>query len=338
VATKAVIQHRANDKQQVVMIRLIKNKLKDLVFSVPAEVRNRFLPLEQAKLDALRGGLEEHYFVAWRSQKSQGETKYKIDLQNHLTKRLAYDRTRIIPWINSIAPLANMKILEVGCGTGSSTLALAEQGAQVVGIDVEEESLKVAKLRCELFGVSARFIAGNALELKNLVDLSSFDMLIFFACLEHMTIEERLESLKLVWNGLRPGAFLVVIETPNRLWFYDGHTSLLPFYHWLPDKLAFYYSKFSPRENFNNLYRDYDEETSLHFLRRGRGMSFHEFDIALGDSRELNIVSCLTTYDWLGKWKLSRRTRGYANFLKRTFPGLHDGFCFPNLNLVIKKK
>ena len=43
--------------------------------------------------------------------------------------------------------LKNLEILEIGCGTGSSSITLAEQGAKVLGIDVHLESLEVARLR-----------------------------------------------------------------------------------------------------------------------------------------------------------------------------------------------
>lgn len=78
---------------------------------------------------------------------------------------------------------------------------------------------------------------------------------------------------------LARGGSWVVIETPNRLWYFDGHTALLPFYHWLPDRLAFEYARFSPREYFREVYSEFTPDKALHFLRRGRGVSFHEFDL-----------------------------------------------------------
>ena len=51
--------------------------------------------------------------------------------------------------------------------------------------------------------------------------------MIFFACLEHMTYAERLTAMRATWNGLRAGALWCSIETPNRLWWFDEHTSFL---------------------------------------------------------------------------------------------------------------
>ena len=40
-----------------------------------------------------------------------------------------------------------------------------------------------------------------------------------------MTLDERLEAIKSTWEATRPGGIWCVVETPNRLWFHDGHTS-----------------------------------------------------------------------------------------------------------------
>src|SRR5712692_3228494 len=64
----------------------------------------------------------------------------KKNFFDHLEGRLASDRKTIIPWLDDIQALQGAAILEVGCGTGSSTVAMAEQGADVVGIDIHTTS------------------------------------------------------------------------------------------------------------------------------------------------------------------------------------------------------
>ena len=124
-----------------------------------------------------------------------------------------------------------------------------------------------------------------------------FDFIIFYASLEHMTHHERISAIRTTWDMLPPGGLLSVVETPNRLWHTDPHTSLLPFFHWLPDELAFDYSRFSSRPNFRERYDNYDDEQQrLHFLRRGRGVSFHEFVLAIGSVEQLNVRSSLAMY------------------------------------------
>ena len=50
-----------------------------------------------------------------------------------------------LEWINGIAPLQGKKVLDVGCGGGILTDAMARAGAQALGIDLATKSLKVAQ-------------------------------------------------------------------------------------------------------------------------------------------------------------------------------------------------
>ena len=49
----------------------------------------------------------------------------------------------------------------------------------------------------------------------------SFDVVIYYAALEHMTIEERIESLQQAFSLLSKNGYLIIIEAPNRLWIED---------------------------------------------------------------------------------------------------------------------
>ncbi len=134
------------------------------------------------------------------------------------------------------------------------------------------------------------------------------------------------------------GGLFVIIETPNRLWYFDGHTSLLPFFHWLPDELAFKYSRFSKRENFRELYREYNASSKEHFLRQGRGVSFHEIDIALKQTQDLKILSSKTTFESIRfRLRQSKFDRRYKSLLQSIYPNVHEGFFVKNLDLIIEK-
>lgn len=58
--------------------------------------------------------------------------------------------------VERVRPLAGKRILEVGAGGGSLAVWLAQQGATVVGIDVSEGILHVARRRAEVNGVGDR--------------------------------------------------------------------------------------------------------------------------------------------------------------------------------------
>ncbi len=58
--------------------------------------------------------------------------------------------------VRRLGPLTGRRVLEVGAGGGSLAVWLAQQGAQVVGIDVSPGILEVARKRAELNGVDGR--------------------------------------------------------------------------------------------------------------------------------------------------------------------------------------
>ena len=308
---------------------------------VTRKYKSRFRTLDKAQLALVESSLRTNYFTRFPADYLSTDWG-KNDLENHLCRRLNSDRNTIVPWLDTVRQLSGASILEIGCGTGGSTVALAEQGAQVTAIDVDEDSLTVANERCRAYGLDVQFAHANATEVQQLFSGRKFDYIIFYAALEHMTTEERLSAMKTTWQMLPTGGLWCVIDTPNRLWYYDAHTSLLPFHMWLPDELAFAYSRFSPRENYRERYREYTEEARLDFLRRGRGVSFHEFELAMKPLKTLKIKSSLNVTSrkrgLFGpvKWRLSNEYR-YISLLRRISPDLHEGFLQSFLNLIVEK-
>lgn len=321
------------------MRQTMKRLAKKVLFPTPPHLYANQVRIDADRLRVIQKSLKENYHVGWRDESRTPSGAYENDVQEHLYRRLESDRRTIVPWIDAAKPLRTARVLEIGCGTGSSTLALAEQGATVTGVDIDEGALAVARDRFEVCGFEGDLRLLNAGELRNNFCAVTFEIILFFACLEHMTIPERLASLRDVWAMLPPGGLLVVVETPNRLWYFDDHTSRLPFFHWLPDGLAFQYSRFSPREEFRNLYHGDNSESELHFLRRGRGVSFHEFDLAIGPVRDLNVISSLSTFQGFRyTLRQSARERRYKRFLVGICPGIHEGFCDGTLYLIIRKQ
>ena len=265
------------------------------------------------------------------------------DLEGCLINKTVRVRSAVTPWVNSILPLRGAKILEIGTGTGSSALPMMEQGAKLVGIDVSASALTVARDRCRLYELEGEFLKANAVDLKKVADGREFDAIIFYAVIEHMTLDERLTALRAAWDLLKPGQFLIVVEAPNRLWHTDGHTSYEPFFSWLSDDVAFRYSQYTRREIFNRAFHEHSEEADILFCRWGRGVSYHDFVLALGiPAEELPVVSSLTLYLLKRRhltllYRLSPGGR-YGAFLRRLAPGVHPGFLSSfSLDLAFRK-
>jgi S-adenosylmethionine-dependent methyltransferase len=318
---------------------------------IPAHLSKRFTALSPAASESIVQSLHQHYFPRQIWGEAMHSTEQWIataegreDLQDHLERRLSSFRNKIIPWLDASRPLLGARILEIGCGTGASTVALAEQGAKVTAIDIDEPSLRVAELRCSAHNVQCELVQANGAAAKQFLEREPYDFVIFFACLEHMTHAERIEAMRDTWQALPEGALWCVIETPNRLWYFDDHTSRLPFFNWLPDELAFAYSRFSPREPFRSSYRKHSADSMESFLRHGRGVSFHEFDVAIADSSTLDVVSSLPLWSkkpgLFGLRELARRYKRKSRLermLASYRPDLHLGFFQPFLDLIIRK-
>ncbi|MEJ5307467.1 MAG: methyltransferase domain-containing protein [candidate division WOR-3 bacterium] len=300
---------------------------------VPKNIKKNFIKIPDEKLKNFQKTLEDTFFKGWREKSNFSEKTFENDLKTQLYLRLNENRYYYIPWISKTFNLKDKKILEIGCGTGSSTVALSEQGASVTGIDIDKDSLTVAKERMSIYGLKAEFIEGNASVVFENIKDRKFDMIIFYASFEHMVYEERIDCLKKYFSFLEKGSFFTIIETPNRLWFFDEHTSLLPYFNWLPDRIAFDYAKFSERSNFREIYNEYSDEKFLHFLRRGRGMSFHELEIAWDiKAKDIDVVSHLKQF-----FLPFSKEKKFFDLLQKISPQIDKGFFYPYLNMIIKK-
>ncbi|MFD9247116.1 class I SAM-dependent methyltransferase, partial [Streptomyces sp. NPDC059556] len=51
----------------------------------------------------------------------------------------------LVAWVSSHRPLDGRTVLDLGCGTGVSSFALAEAGARVVAVDASRPSLEMVE-------------------------------------------------------------------------------------------------------------------------------------------------------------------------------------------------
>lgn len=74
--------------------------------------------------------------------------------------------------LNLLGDVKGKDILEVGCGAGEISIALALKGADCTGIDISKEQLALARKRAEERNVDVDFIQGDFEEMEEIDDKS----------------------------------------------------------------------------------------------------------------------------------------------------------------------
>ncbi len=104
------------------------------------------------------------------------------------------------------------KILDIGCGVGTIDLYLAKEKKDVVGIDLSQNGIKIARKNMKKFGLSRklRFIVTN---FPNVIPKGRFDLIICSEVLEHLT-QDKLAVMKI--KGLLNKNGVVVASSPSK--------------------------------------------------------------------------------------------------------------------------
>jgi 2-polyprenyl-3-methyl-5-hydroxy-6-metoxy-1,4-benzoquinol methylase len=101
------------------------------------------------------------------------------------------------------------KVLELGCGTGYFTRALAATGAQVTAIDISPDLLARAEQMCSQQNVT--FEVQNAYVLT--YESGAFDSVVGSSVLHHLEVTD---ALREIYRVLKPGGSICFTE-PNML-------------------------------------------------------------------------------------------------------------------------
>lgn len=118
---------------------------------------------------------------------------------------LEADRSDLDVYVGIAEKLGAKRVLDVGCGTGTFAVLLAERGFEVTGVDPALASLDVA--RAKPGGARVRWIHGDATSLPRLqVDLATMTGNVAQAIVERADWEATLSG---VYDALRPGGYLV---------------------------------------------------------------------------------------------------------------------------------
>jgi len=90
-----------------------------------------------------------------------------------------------LDYIDRLAPLAGKRVIDVGCGGGLLTEAMAAKGAQVTGIDMGKAPLSVARLHRHESGLEIDYQQATAEQMAE-TQAGCFDAVTCLEMLEHV--------------------------------------------------------------------------------------------------------------------------------------------------------
>ena len=151
------------------------------------------------------------------------------------------------------------KILEVGCGEGTSSVQLAYAGKEVTAYDLSPKSIEVAQLTAEANKVKVNFMVGDASKI-DIVGREEYDIVWFQLVLHHL-VPELDQVMKTAYETLRPGGLFVACEP------IAYHSSLKKFSRFAPGSQNFTPDECPLRPSEFEIIRRYFPKLHLRYYR-----------------------------------------------------------------------
>src|SRR5687767_5651358 len=131
-----------------------------------------------------------------------------------------YEHLQRYEWARHL--VRGKRVLDLGCGEGYGAFLLARDAREVVGVDIDADTIVHARNRYGSLRRKLTFIEGALTEVP--ADQRTFDVVVCFEALEHITEHDRMFAE--VRRVLAEGGVLVV-STPNRRAYSDqtGHSN-----------------------------------------------------------------------------------------------------------------
>ena len=131
------------------------------------------------------------------------------------------DRSDLEVYVDLLDELGAHRVLDIGCGTGTFALLLADRGLDVIGVDPAEGSLNVARAKPHADRV--RWIHGDAMRLPPMqVDLATMTGNVAQAIVDQSDWEGTLRGTH---AALRPGGHLVFETRDPAFRSWEGWTA-----------------------------------------------------------------------------------------------------------------
>jgi SAM-dependent methyltransferase len=94
------------------------------------------------------------------TQAPVGSLQFFDDLDDYRFDKLAY-----LPRIVDFASFRNQVLVEVGCGVGTDLVRFAQGGARVIGVDLADTAVRLARQNLDLHGLAGKLLVGDGARL-----------------------------------------------------------------------------------------------------------------------------------------------------------------------------
>ena len=136
------------------------------------------------------------------------------------------------PWDTGITPpelravvedgnVASGRALDLGCGTGTNVIYLAQQGLKVIGVDISSRAIARAQRKIEQAGLSqqAHVYAGDVTRLDALPVNGLFDLALDMGCFHNLDVPGRERYIAGLAARMKPGGlYLLYAFGPGARW------------------------------------------------------------------------------------------------------------------------
>jgi SAM-dependent methyltransferase len=104
--------------------------------------------------------------------------------------------------------------LDVGCGTGDSSIYLAQHGWKVTGVDFVRKALDKARAKTRAAGVQVKFVQADVTHLSQAAVDEKFELMVDNGCLHGMSDDDRDLYVEEITAAAAPGARLAIVAAP----------------------------------------------------------------------------------------------------------------------------
>lgn len=166
------------------------------------KLKSRIGGLNQSSYSTLADAYTESYYMT----DCGGYGEFRRSCGMEMTPRLK-------DVYNLVEPLEGERILDVGCGRGELTFALAAAGAQVEGVDYSKDAITVARKTFDGKYANLHYTHADIFTMNN---LDTFDKIVMADVVEHIEQDILEKIFEKIAGSLSPSGCLIIHTAPNK--------------------------------------------------------------------------------------------------------------------------